>query len=74
MCIRDRPSEARGVARMRHAEGPDVIVLSVWADAPVAEWPGPGETSVPWPAVVDDGPVAARANARWSVEWCPTCR
>eukprot|EP00969_Alexandrium_andersonii_P232828 10279486-Alexandrium_andersonii.AAC.1 len=46
----------------------------MWADTPVAEWPGPGETSVPWPAVAQDGPVAATANARWTVEWCPTCR
>eukprot|EP00969_Alexandrium_andersonii_P105998 4676398-Alexandrium_andersonii.AAC.1 len=68
------PEQARGDARMRQAEGPDVIVLSMWAEAPVAEWPGPGETAIPWPAAVGDGPVATAANARWTVDWCPLCR
>eukprot|EP00969_Alexandrium_andersonii_P188735 8340570-Alexandrium_andersonii.AAC.1 len=68
-------AEAHGVARMRQADGPDVVALPIWADGPVAEWPGPGEspgeTSAPWPAVVGDGPIAARANAKRSAPTPP---
>eukprot|EP00969_Alexandrium_andersonii_P277260 12255453-Alexandrium_andersonii.AAC.1 len=59
---------------MRRADGPDVVVLTMWADSPVADWPGPGDTGAPWPAVTGDGPIAGRPNAAWQVDLCPGCR